>query len=261
MVSHDIYTCLLLFLMYCVERIDYHTQMRRSVRSQPLRRIHLLSLANEVEGESHPLLPLVSDDPNAFRRSPLHRLLNTNQDEDEMAAAVMGPGPWAFHHELQLPENCSLINFSNRNKKSNITITHTLKIVFRVERGDDDEIDPRTRKRKLFDILIQTPVHILSVSSSCMPFQGTSLKQDMFSSAVVPQRGCLSQGTTRSYNVTLSADVHPVRAVWEPRIEHTPTLMAESCRDWTAWCRPILPLRLRRIARRRGTPSRPCGHL
>lgn len=150
--------------MYCVERVDYHTQMKRIARSQPIRRIELLSLRDDVDGESHPLLPLISDRQDAFRRSPLYQLLNTNQDEDEMAAAVMGPGPWTFHHELQLPEHCSLIHFSNRNKKSNITINHTLKIVLRVERGDGEEIDPKTKKRKLFDILIQTPVHILSVS-------------------------------------------------------------------------------------------------
>ncbi|OJA18855.1 hypothetical protein AZE42_05236 [Rhizopogon vesiculosus] len=148
--------------VYIDERIDYHTQMKRIARSQPARRIPLLSLRDEVDGESRPLLPLISDDPHALRKSPLYQLLNTNQDEDEMASTVMGPGPWAFHHELQLPEHCSRIHFSNRNKKSNITINHTLKIALRVERGDDEEIDPRTKQRKQYDILIQTPVHILS---------------------------------------------------------------------------------------------------
>ncbi|KAG1739118.1 uncharacterized protein EDB91DRAFT_1054178 [Suillus paluster] len=148
--------------VYIDERIEYHTQMKRAVRSQPTRRIQLLSLQNEVDDESQPLLPLISDDPEAFRKSPLHRLLNAGDDENEMAMIVMGPGPWSFHHELQLPEHCSLIHFSNRNKKSNITINHTLKIVLRVERGDDESVDPKTKKHKLFDILIQTPVHILS---------------------------------------------------------------------------------------------------
>jgi hypothetical protein len=125
----------------------------------------LLSLENEVEGESHPLLPLISDDPEAFRKSPLYQLLNAHDDENEMAMAVMGPGPWTFHHALQLPQHCSLIHFSNRNRKSNITVNHTLKIVIRVERGDGEATDPQTKKAKLFDILVQTPVRILSVSS------------------------------------------------------------------------------------------------
>ncbi|KAG0708713.1 hypothetical protein DFH29DRAFT_891705 [Suillus ampliporus] len=147
--------------VYIDERIEYHTQMKRIARSQPAQRTTLLSLKNEVNGESEPLLPLISDDPEAFRKSPLYQLLNADDDENEMAMAVMGPGPWSFHHELRLPEHCSLIHFSNRNKKSNITINHTLKIVLRVERGDE-AVDPKTRKPKLFDIFIQTPVHILS---------------------------------------------------------------------------------------------------
>ncbi|KAG1746469.1 hypothetical protein EDB19DRAFT_1689776 [Suillus lakei] len=148
--------------VYIDERIEYHTQTKRTVRSQPAHRIPLLSLANELDGESHPLLPLISDDPEAFQKSPLYQLLNADDNENDMAMAVMGPGPWTFHHELQLPEHCSLINFSNRNKKSNITVNHTLKIVLRVERGDGEATDPKMNKPKLFDILIQMPVRILS---------------------------------------------------------------------------------------------------
>lgn len=135
------------------------------MRSQLAHRIPLLSLENEVEGESHPLLPLISDDPEAFRKSPLHQLMNANDDENEMAMVVMGPGPWTFHHALQLPQHCSLIHFSNRNRKSNVTVNHILKISIRVERGDDEATDPVTKKPKLFDILVQMPVRILSVSS------------------------------------------------------------------------------------------------
>lgn len=148
--------------VYIDERIECHTPTRRTVRSQPTHRITLLSLENEVDGESHPLLPLISDDPEAFRKSPLYQLLNAHDDENEVAMAVMGPGPWSFHHEVQLPQHCSLIHFSNRNKKSNVTVHHTLKIVIRVERGDDEATDPHTKKTKLFDIQVQTPVRILS---------------------------------------------------------------------------------------------------
>ncbi|KAG2151044.1 uncharacterized protein EDB93DRAFT_1083792, partial [Suillus bovinus] len=104
-------------------------------------------------------------EPEAFRKSPLYRLLNTNDNENEMAMVVMGPGPWTFHHALQLPQHCFLINFSNRNRKSNVTVNHILKISLRVERGDDEAMDPLTKKLKLFDILIQMPVRNLSVSS------------------------------------------------------------------------------------------------
>ena len=77
----------------------------------------------------------------------------------------MGPGPWALTHELQLPAECGKIQFTYKHKGSNISVSHTLKIVFRVERGDDKCVDPKTGKRRMFDIVVQTPIHILSVSS------------------------------------------------------------------------------------------------
>jgi hypothetical protein len=68
---------------------------------------------------------------------------------------------------ISLPtlEPYSLIHFSNRNRKSNVTVNHILKISSRVERGDGEATDPLTKKPKLFDILVQMPVRILSVSS------------------------------------------------------------------------------------------------
>jgi hypothetical protein len=35
--------------------------------------------------------------------------------------------------------------------------------MIRVERGDDEQLDPKTGKRKRFDVILQMPVHILSV--------------------------------------------------------------------------------------------------
>lgn len=143
------------------ERVDYLANMKRVVRTDPIRRIILMSLKHG-EKDCPPLLPLDSDDPEAFKNSPLYALLNPEDDASELASSFMGPGPWTLHTELQLPSSCDQINFTNRNKKSNISITHTLKIIFRVERGDDQFIDQKTGKRKMFDIVVQTPVHILS---------------------------------------------------------------------------------------------------
>jgi hypothetical protein len=42
----------------------------------------------------------------------------------------------------------------------------------RLSRGDDTGVDPKTGKSKLFEIVVRTPVHILSVrypSSSAFP--------------------------------------------------------------------------------------------
>jgi hypothetical protein len=77
----------------------------------------------------------------------------------------MGPGPWVLASDLQLPVECGKIHFTYKHKGASITVSHILKIVFRVERGDDQCLDPKTGKRRLFDIVVQTPIHILSVSS------------------------------------------------------------------------------------------------
>jgi arrestin-related trafficking adapter 3/6 len=145
-----------------LEKTDYYTQFRRLVRSDVIRHAPLLSIKHPNKNGG-PILPLESDDPEAFRESPLHILLGPDDDPSEMASSLMGPGPWTFSHEVSLPASCGSLQISTKNKKSNITVTHTLKVIFRVERGDDSELDTKTGKRKLYDIVMQTPVHILSV--------------------------------------------------------------------------------------------------
>ena len=49
------------------------------------------------------------------------------------------------------------------NKKGNITVCHTLKIIIRVEKGDSDDVEGSKRK-KVYDIVVQYPVHLLSAS-------------------------------------------------------------------------------------------------
>ncbi|KAL0955875.1 hypothetical protein HGRIS_002074 [Hohenbuehelia grisea] len=147
--------------VYIEERIDYYTHMRRIARTDPINRVLLLSLKHDRKGAG-PILPLVSDDAEAFKNSPLYQVAAEQDDASEMASQLMGPGPWSFHHDLQLPTSCNALRFTNRNRRSNITITHMLKCVMRVERGDDEQMDAKTGKRKLFDIVVQTPVQILS---------------------------------------------------------------------------------------------------
>ena len=136
--------------------------MKRIARTDPIARFSLLSIKGD---DNHtPILPLQSDDPDVLRHSPLFALVDPSEDLSEAASNLMGPGPWTLHQDLKLPGSCSQMKFTNRNYKSNIIVTHTLKIVMRVERGDDLVIDAKTGKRKLFDIVVQTPVFILSVS-------------------------------------------------------------------------------------------------
>ena len=113
------------------------------------------------EKDAPPILPLTSD----FSTSPLRGFVDA-EDESEAASSLMGPGPWSIQAMLQLPKSCSLMHFTNKHKRSNIGIAHILKIVFRVERGDDQFVDAKTGRRKHFDIVVQTPLHILSVRVS-----------------------------------------------------------------------------------------------
>ncbi|KAG5727101.1 Arrestin-related trafficking adapter 3 [Termitomyces sp. T112] len=147
--------------VFIEERIDYYTHMKRIARTDPISRIDLLCV-RELGKNAGPILPLVSDDVDAFKNSPLYALVTPDVDVSEMASELMGPGPWTFHQDLQLPISCSLIHFTNKNRRSNMVISHQLKVVMRVERGDDLHVDPKTGKRKLFDIVIQTPITILS---------------------------------------------------------------------------------------------------
>jgi len=150
---------------FVAERVDYYTNMSRIARTDPIIPFTLLSIKGEGK-LAGPILPLDSDSPDAFRQSPLFALVDphsTNTELSETASMLMGPGPWTLHHELRLPRSCDLLKFTNRNPASNITVTHQLKIVMRVERGDDEHVDGKTGKRRLFDIVVLTPILILSV--------------------------------------------------------------------------------------------------
>lgn len=145
------------------ERVEYYTDMKVVARTDPLHRIPLLTVKSE-NLDGGPILPIDSDDIDAFIKSPLAALTDPDRDMSESAGSLMGPGPWSFQTSLELPKSCGLMHFSNRNKQSNIVIGHSLKVVFRAERGDDEVVDAKTGKRKQFDIVVQTPIQILSVS-------------------------------------------------------------------------------------------------
>ncbi|EKM53377.1 uncharacterized protein PHACADRAFT_211076 [Phanerochaete carnosa HHB-10118-sp] len=146
--------------MIIEERTEYYTDFKRLVRADPVNRVALLSLKSPHK--DHPLLPLHSEDIEAFKGSTLYGDANSEEDLSEAMSQLMGSGPWSIMQNIPLAKSCNELHFTNKNKKSNITVSHTLKIIFRVQRGDDREIDPQTGKRKMFDIVVQTPIHILS---------------------------------------------------------------------------------------------------
>ncbi|KIY46033.1 hypothetical protein FISHEDRAFT_47966 [Fistulina hepatica ATCC 64428] len=152
------------FAVFLEETTEYYggPSTPKPVRTDPVNRVQLLSVKHETP-EMGPLLPLASDDPDAFMRSPLRLLAGPDNDLGALVAELMGPGPWAFRKELLMPESCCTLQFTNKNRKSNIIVNHVLKCLIRVERGDDMYMDAKTGRRKLFDIVIQSPVQVLSV--------------------------------------------------------------------------------------------------
>ncbi|VDC02678.1 unnamed protein product [Peniophora sp. CBMAI 1063] len=143
--------------VYLEEKVDYYVHQHRMSRSDAPSRLVLLALKHEKD---EPILPLSTDDPTSLTHSPLAPLLPTDPyAASEAAANLMGPGPWRLTTEARIPKNA---HPTNKNKKANMVVGHTLKIVMRVERGDNSAIDPKTGKQKLFEIVVQTPVYVLS---------------------------------------------------------------------------------------------------
>lgn len=129
-------------------------------RKDPDRRVELLSL--QSKDEDTPLLPLPQVVTPATE-STLHPLLRTHDDPSEFMASLMGPGPWKLQMVLTVPDIPGTLHFSTKNKRAPIEITHTLKVVVRVQRGDEQDVDPHTGRPKQYDIVMRAPVYMLSV--------------------------------------------------------------------------------------------------
>ena len=124
---------------------------------------NLLNL--QCDDESKPLLPLSQDDPLAYEQSPLATLRHQGHPSD-VVSRFLGPGPWPIHVNLHLPADCNVLHPTSKSRDSTIHVTHALRFTMRLTRGDGPSVDPRTNKRKLFEVVVRTPVHILSVRSA-----------------------------------------------------------------------------------------------
>jgi len=147
------------------ERVDYYyTFSSTACRKEPERRFRLLSLRSM--DENIPILPLSQVAPSTTN-PPLFTLFEANNDNaSEFIANLMGPGPWTFPMALTVPDVPGMLHFSNKNPRAPIEISHTLKVVICVERGDGQPLDLKTGRPKQFDIVMRVPVHILSPLSN-----------------------------------------------------------------------------------------------
>ena len=150
------------------EKSDYYAQERKVARHQSPKQIILLFIKQpDVMEGIQPLLPIISDDPNAARDSPIapmalqaalndpnHGIFDIDGQDDGMYAALLDPlGPWHLEKTLPLPDCSSMMRFTTRHENTNISVAHWLKVVLRVERGDDVMMDGKGR-RKQFDIIM-----------------------------------------------------------------------------------------------------------
>jgi arrestin-related trafficking adapter 3/6 len=126
-----------------------------------------------VARASPPLLPILStgSDPSSeavlleYVDPPLSLLGKQSESERkaEGLAHLLNPdGPWHLHGVMRLP--LTYMHTSHKHASSFVSIKHALKVTLRVAKGSEDSVDPKTGHRKQFDIIIETPVNILSVS-------------------------------------------------------------------------------------------------
>lgn len=156
------------------EKTDYFAQNRKVARHEQPRKFPLLFVKQPDKKERiEPLLPILSDDPNAARLSPLADLarvaylnnpsarpdFDIDQDDPELAddnmlANLLDPlGPWHLEQNLTVPDCSARVRFTTKHDKTNIATSHVLKVTIRVERGDDVAMDTKGR-RKQFDIIM-----------------------------------------------------------------------------------------------------------
>ena len=222
------------------ERVAYYAHKKQTVRTDPLRRWDLLSIKHAADGNdsTRPILPVevelepgTDDNPmDALASSPLYPYIcadpySTNSDgktaagaaaalpivarRDDALVNMLSPdGPWMLQTEVTIPSPCGRIHASNRHPKANAGVHHLLKIVIRCERADEQEIDPKTGKKKQFDIVVQSPLQVLSCRCNSdwtsLPTYNANADADNTSgslSCVCVARSCVDRLTTLHYNM------------------------------------------------------------
>lgn len=150
------------------EKISYHAQNRKITRSEGVKSYTLVKV--EYPDPDQFILPILSDDPDAISKSPLSKfLINTTSNDgkfynafaslrrtnhdcfaDTTPSCLDPIGPWELEGLLQVPNCASNLLFSNNHPAANLDVVHTLKIVLRVERGDNQVVDSKGKNKVNF---------------------------------------------------------------------------------------------------------------
>ncbi|GAA6025449.1 hypothetical protein JCM11491_000363, partial [Sporobolomyces phaffii] len=119
---------------------------RKLTRHETPRKVMLIRVDHKDAEE--PMLPILSDDQNALVDHPLREWFINATSSDDTTPSLLDPnGPWHLEHALQLPDCSSKINFSTGHDRANMAISHVLKVMIRVERGDDEFLDAKGKRK------------------------------------------------------------------------------------------------------------------
>lgn len=165
--------------------VDYYAHGRKVVRHDPMRHYDLVQIRPTTKEAR--LLPIFSDAPNAGADSPLVPYIHPDERDNtfptippsastaslehtsDMVSHLLSPsGPWRLRFNVQLPDCDSTMRFTNKGPGARIAVMHRLKTTLRVAKGIVDEKSDN-KKLKMFDIIIETPIHILAVGSVRSP--------------------------------------------------------------------------------------------
>ncbi|KAG8949391.1 hypothetical protein FRC04_008626 [Tulasnella sp. 424] len=197
------------------EKVDYYAHQGKTARHEPARRWEILSIKDP--DKYTPLLPIFSDSTDAALRSPLARHI----DEDDPSAAagqILNPtGPWSFRFSLKVPDCTTRLHFTNKYTKAKIVVTHHVKIIMRVDRGDNSELDAKG-KRKQFDIIVEAPIQLLSCR--CNP--------EWMSLVSAPDPGGLPHNANNLRYIASEHSQHIPYSRWKHPRTHTPVFATPS---------------------------------
>ncbi|KAK4699498.1 arrestin-related trafficking adapter 3/6, partial [Phenoliferia sp. Uapishka_3] len=141
------------------QKTTYFASNRKLVRHEAPKKFPLMRFENKDPKDA--LLPIFTDDAEVLKSHPLAAFFINPTSSDDSTPLCFDPlGPWNLESVIKLPDCSAKLNFSTIHEKSNINISHILKIVLRVERGDDDFMDSKG-KRKLWDVIIENTSGVL----------------------------------------------------------------------------------------------------
>lgn len=168
------------------EKATYYAHDRKMHRQEPAKRFVLAKYS--YPDESQPLLPILSEDPDVLSKHPLSKWFINPTSCDNTTPSCLDPyGPWDIESAIDIPADHRL-RFTTTNPKANLSVTHCVRVILRVERGDDEHLD-REGKRKRFDIIVEAQVNLLSALSASAILPPYSSQPPIVSTAAAAAAG------------------------------------------------------------------------